>query len=121
MDRLIGFEKLRVWQYSKDLAKSIYRITSSDCFPQEEKFGLISQMRRASISVASNIAEGSGRMSGNDSKRFITIAFGSAIELLNQLIISNELEFIDSREYVILRKEIITILAMLSGLKKSIK
>jgi len=77
-----SFEKLVVWQKSKDLSIHIYRITSS--FPKEEKFGLISQLRRCAVSIASNLAEGSGRNSSKDKARFSEIAYGSLLELLNQ-------------------------------------
>ena len=78
---IFSFEKLEVWIESKEFTKQIYAITSK--FPDTEKFGLISQIRRASISIASNIAEGSARKSFKDKAHFSTIAFGSAVEVLN--------------------------------------
>lgn len=81
-----SFEKLEVWVESKDFAKRIYLVTSK--FPDTEKFGLTSQLRRASVSISSNIAEGSARKSYKDKAHFSTIAFGSAVEVLNQLIIA---------------------------------
>ncbi|MBK9255847.1 MAG: four helix bundle protein [Saprospiraceae bacterium] len=74
--------------------KNIYKTTS--CFPNEEKFGLVSQIRRASVSISSNIAEGSTRFHSKDQSRFYQIAFGSAVEVLNQCILANDLEFLDA-------------------------
>ena len=85
---VFSFEKLEFWLEVKEFSKMIYEITSN--FPDTEKFGLTSQLRRASISIASNIAEGSARKSYKDKAHFTTMAFGSAVEVLNQLIISFE-------------------------------
>jgi four helix bundle protein len=87
-----SFEKLEVWVEAKDFTKSAYHITSK--FPDTEKFGLVSQIRRASVSMCSNIAEGSARKSYKDKTHFTTMAFGSSVEVLNQLILSYELSFI---------------------------
>lgn len=110
-----SFEKLEVWFESKELTKSIYGIVSK--FPESEKFGLISQLRRASISIASNIAEGSARKSYKDKAHFTTIAFGSAVEVLNQLIISYELGFITENDYLDLRSKIESITNKLNSLR----
>ena len=74
-----SFEKLDVWKEAKEFTKSIYILTST--YPDSEKFGLISQLRRASVSICSNIAEGSARNSFKDKAHFTTMAFGSAIEV----------------------------------------
>ena len=74
----------------------VYKITKT--FPSDERFGLVSQLRRASVSVSSNIAEGSGRTSFKEQARFSEISFGSLIEVLNQLILSNDLEYITENE-----------------------
>ncbi len=95
--KVYSFEKLLCWQHAKQLALWVYKITQ--LFPLDEKFGLVSQMRRASISIASNIAEGSSRKSMNDQAHFSTIAYSSTIELLNQLILVNELNFISRSQY----------------------
>ena len=87
-----SFEKLEVWVEAKEFAKRIYVLTSG--FPDSEKYGLTSQLRRASVSVCSNIAEGSARQSYKDKSHFTTMAFSSALEVVNQLIISKELGFI---------------------------
>jgi four helix bundle protein len=112
-----SFEKLIVWQKSRILSVSIYKTTK--LFPDDERFGLTSQMRRCAISMASNIAEGSGRHTNKDKARFTEIAFGSALELLNQLILSNDLEYISNENYTQIRENITEITAMLDGLHKS--
>lgn len=104
MSYTYSFEKLEVWKESKELCILIYKLTES--FPENEKFGLVSQLRRASISVSSNIAEGSGRNSNKDKAHFTNIAFSSAIEVLNQIIISQELNFIKNEDYIIIRSKI---------------
>jgi four helix bundle protein len=87
-----NIEKLIIWQKSVDLACDIYKVTSE--FPTEEKFGLISQMRRAGVSIPSNIAEGAGRGYNSQFAQFLSIASGSTNELFTQLIIANRLGFI---------------------------
>ncbi|GGC86351.1 four helix bundle protein [Flavobacterium lutivivi] len=110
-----SFEKLDVWIEAKNFAKQIYTLTSK--FPESEKFGLTVQLRRAAISIASNIAEGSARNSNKDKAHFTTIAFGSAVEVLNQLIISCELGFITEAEYIELRTQIESITNKLNALR----
>lgn len=92
MEHIYSFEKLEVWKDAKDLAKDIYRITEK--FPDFEKFGIANQLRRAVISVSSNIAEGSSRLSDKSKGHFYMIAYSSLMELYNQLIIASELELI---------------------------
>ncbi len=89
------FEDLVVWQRSIDLTVCIYRLTRS--LPKDEIYGLVSQMRRASISVASNIAEGRGRISPAEFRYFLGLAQGSIFELKTQLVIARRLEFVDSK------------------------
>ena len=89
---IYSFEKLEVWQDSRNLVRQIYAITAK--FPIEEKFGIISQVRRSAVSVSCNISEGSGRRSKKDQAQFYRIAFGSTLETLNLLILSADLEFI---------------------------
>ena len=115
--KIYSFEKLTVWQKSKNLSVFIYKITRT--FPKDELFGLVSQMRRCSVSISSNIAEGSGRHTQKDKARFTAIAYGSALELLNQTIICKELEFIPDEEYLIIRTELTEITLMLDALHKS--
>ena len=87
-----SFESLAVWQESRTLSRDIYKLTK--LYPEEEKYGLVSQMRRACISIGSNLAEGTSRVSFLDQARFTEISFGSLMELLNQLILSFDLEYI---------------------------
>ncbi len=112
---IYSFEKLEVWIEAKDFSKMIYQITSK--FPETEKYNLISQLRRASVSIASNIAEGSARKTFKDKAHFTTIAFGSSVEVLNQLIISYELNFISEVDYLDLRKNLESITNKLNSLR----
>ncbi len=114
---IYSFENLEVWQKSRELVKDIYLVTET--FPKDEKFGLTSQLRRASISVSSNIAEGSTRWSNKDQSRFYEIAYGSLIEILNQLILSTDLEFLQENQLTTLRTKIDSIARMLNALYKS--
>lgn len=84
-----GFERLKIWQKSRLLVKEVYRIVSD--FPPEEKYGLSDQLRRAVISVASNIAEGTGRFSAKEKVHFCEIAYGSLMEVLCQLTLAVDL------------------------------
>ena len=110
-----GFEKLDVWHLSVELSKRIYTISRE--IPSDEKYGLVSQIKRASVSVSSNIAEGSSRSSFKEQARFSEIAYGSLIEVLNQLILSFELKFITKQSYQETRTLIEEISNKLNGLK----
>jgi four helix bundle protein len=112
---IYSFEKLEVWNESKEFTKSIYTLTSK--FPDSEKFGLVSQLRRASVSICSNIAEGSARKSFKDKAHFTTMAFSSTVEVLNQLILSFELDFIKEKDYLKLRQDIESVTNKLNGLR----
>ncbi len=112
---IYSFEKLEVWNESKEFTKSIYKLTST--FPDSERFGLVSQLRRASVSICSNIAEGSARKSFKDKAHFTTMAFSSTVEVLNQLILSFELDFIKEKDYLKLRLDIESITNKLNGLR----
>lgn len=113
-----SFERLEVWKKSRDLTRIVYQVTKG--FPEEEKFGMISQLRRAVISVSSNIAEGSSRSTKKDQAHFYNVAFSSLMETLNQVIISNDLDFMDNIKLMELRKEIHIISIMLNNLCSSI-
>ena len=90
--RLFSFEKLDVWKLGRQLTLDIYRI--SNTFPDEERFGLTSQIRRAAVSITSNIAEGTSRNTGKEQARYTEISYGSLIEVLNQMIIAYDLKYI---------------------------
>ncbi|WOD44241.1 four helix bundle protein [Hwangdonia lutea] len=110
-----SFEKLEVWKEAIKLAVKTYKVT--DLYPSEEKFGLISQMRRCSVSVSSNIAEGTARLTNKDKAHFMTMAYSSALELLNQAIISKELEFISEENYKNIRFEVESITNKINALR----
>ena len=112
---IYSFEKLEVWNEAKEFAKSIYLLTSK--FPDSEKFGLVSQLRRASVSICSNVVEGSPRKTYKDKAHFTTMAFGSAVEVINQLILSFDLNFISEFDYNKLREALESITNKLNGLR----
>ena len=115
--KVYSFEKLECWQHARQLAVWTYRATKD--FPSEEKFGIISQMRRAAISVASNIAEGTSRKTAKDQSHFSTISYSSTIELLNDLIIANDLEYLSNENYKVGREMIEKQTLLIAGLRKS--
>ena len=112
-----SFEKLMVWQKSIELAKQIYSISSN--FPKEEIYGLTSQIRRAVISISSNIAEGYVKSSSKEQIRFSEIAYGSLMEVLNQVIIAKEIGYISEANYLSIRQSIEEISRMLNALRNS--
>lgn len=115
--RIFSFEKLIAWQKGRELAILIYKTTK--LFPKDETFGLTSQMRRCSISIASNLAEGSGRSSMKDKARFSEIAYSSSLELLNQIILSFDFEYVDESQYIQIREKITEVNMLIHGLHKS--
>lgn len=112
-----SFEKLEVWQASINFAKIVYELTNK--FPSDEKFGLTAQIKRATISVSSNIAEGSAKKSLKDQARYTEIAFGSLLEVLNQFILAFELSFINEFDLSIIRTEIESLSRQINALKNS--
>ncbi len=86
-----SYKDLKVWQRGIELSLAIYRLTAG--FPVEERFGLVSQLRRAAVSIPSNIAEGYGRGTRKDYKQFLSIARGSTLEVQTQLLIARELGY----------------------------
>ena len=113
-----NFKELRVWQKSIDLTVDVYKALSA--FPNDEKFGLISQMKRASISIPSNIAEGAGRNSNKEFKHFLSISLGSIFELETQLIISNRLGLVGHGSTQELNIKITDLQKMIFALEKTI-
>lgn len=107
-----NYEKLAVWQKSMQLAELVYSTTKK--FPKEEIYGIVSQMRRAAVSIPSNIAEGSRRGSENYFKQFLQIAFGSAAELETQIKLSKRLGYLDQTDKI--EETIKEIIRMLYGL-----
>ncbi len=86
------FKELQIWQRAMKLVKKVYDITAS--FPSEEKYGIVSQIRRCAVSIPSNIAEGAGRRTEKDFARFLSISLGSQFELETQLILTKDLSLI---------------------------
>jgi four helix bundle protein len=115
--RVYSFEKLEGWKCAKELAIWIYSITR--LFPSDEKFGLVSQMRRSAVSIASNLAEGTARNSRKDQSHFSTISYSSTVELLNHLIISYELKLISLEILEEGRQRIERQTYLISGIRKS--
>ncbi len=114
-----NYKKLRVWQISLDLVLDIYTLTKE--FPDDEKFGLASQMRRASVSICSNIAEGAGRDTRGYFSNFLNYAKGSSCELETQLIIASKLGYISEEKTKVLIRQTVHIQGMLYRLTKSLK
>jgi four helix bundle protein len=112
------FKKLEMWQQSRVFCTEIYAVTSS--FPDSERFGLTSQLRRSSVSIPSNIAEGSSRNSNKDFSRFLDIAIGSAYEIETQLLISSDLNFIAEEKLNTLNEKLQSITKMMYHFKKSL-
>lgn len=113
------FEKLTVWQDARILISKIYRITKS--FPKEERFGLINQLRRAAVSIALNIAEGSYRKSDLEFKRYLRMAITSCEEVVTALYIALDQKYIDKKEFDILYDEANALVAKINALIKSLK
>jgi four helix bundle protein len=111
--------KLRAFELADEVALLVYKITAS--FPKEELYGLTSQMRRAAVSVPSNIVEGCARDSQADYLRFLNIAFGSLRELHYQLTLSKRLGFFDTKEENLVNEKIIETEKVLNGLIKSLR
>jgi four helix bundle protein len=114
-----NFEDLMVWQKSVGFAADVYSMTAA--FPAEEKYGLTSQIRRASVSVASNIAEGSARDTDKEFIRFLYIARGSRAEAKTQLIIAQRIGFISKNDVDTMVARIDELSRMISGLRKSME
>ncbi|HSJ69728.1 MAG TPA: four helix bundle protein [Anditalea sp.] len=114
-----NFKDLKVWQKAVDFAVSIYQV--SVCFPNEEKFGLTSQMRRAGVSIPSNIAEGSARTSKKAFANSLEISLGESFELETQLEIAKRVGFLDKDQMNELNGNLSEIQRMLFGLKSSLE
>lgn len=114
---MFRFEKLDVWQLAIDFSDQIYRATRE--FPSEERFGLTNQLRRAAVSIAANIAEGSGRWSDRDFVRFIEIAYGSLMETVSHLRIAERQQFLTASVSQTLVDVADRLARMLSGLRKA--
>jgi four helix bundle protein len=114
-----SFKDLEVWQIARKLVSTIYVLTKP--FPKEEIYGLTSQIRRAAISIPSNIAEGRAKRSTGDYIRFLNIAYGSCAELETQLLIAQDLDYCSERDAELVLTMIYQINRMLSGLITSLE
>jgi len=111
-------EKLDVWKRSIDFVVTVYKMTES--FPRDERFGLISQIRRAAVSVAANIAEGAGRHTSKEFKYFLSNAQGSVSELATELLIAQRLGYLKIEAFDIGNMELTSIGRMIFGLSRSL-
>ena len=115
---MFNFEKLEVWQEAIDFADFVYSVTRA--FPDDERFGLTNQMRRAAASISSNVAEGSSRSSRPDFARFIELATGSLYEVVSQATIAKRQGFLSEADYSRLYAACEKQSKMLSGLRRSL-
>jgi four helix bundle protein len=109
-----SFTDLQVWQEAHQLVLGVYLLTRK--FPKEEQFGLIIQLRRAAVSITSNIAEGFGRFTYKEKARFYYISSGSLSELMNQLLIAKDLSYITQTDYEIVMERVTLVSKLLHGL-----
>ncbi len=119
MGKAKHYQELLVWQKAMDIASEVYDLTRG--FPNDERYGLVSQMRRAAVSIASNIAEGHARESTREFLRFLSIALGSLAELETQLLLSTRFGYIDRDDAEGTRKACDEEGRMLRGLQKSLR
>jgi four helix bundle protein len=113
------FRELIAWQKTMDLVAAAYRATSR--FPKEEMYGLTSQIRRAAVSIPSNIAEGQARNTTRDFLQFLAVAYGSLKELETQVLIAERLLYIDNRAAAALVEAATEVARLISGLARSLK
>lgn len=116
--KIKDFTDLVVWQKAHDLVLDIYKITKS--FPEDEKFGIISQMRRCSTSITANLAEGFGRQGSKEKVQFYTISRGSSVELQDHLLISRDLNYASEGECDELAQKAVVVNKLINGLIRSI-
>lgn len=118
-NKIKSFTDLKAWQEAHRLVLMVYKTTKQ--FPKEELFGLTNQMRRSSVSISSNIAEGFSRKSEKDKIHFYNISLGSTTELQNQLLIARDIKYIDNRDFLKLSDQTILVHKLTNGLIKSSK
>ena len=117
MDQLFAFEQLEVYQIARHYVKNIYEL--SDAFPAKEDFALTSQIRRAAVSITSNVAEGTSRFSLKDKSHFIEIAYGSLMETYSQLQVAVDLGYIKAETMGQIAPIVVELRNKLSALRKS--
>ena len=117
--KIKSFTDLKAWQKGHELVLGVYRETK--CFPHDEQFGLTSQVRRACVSITSNIAEGFSRKSVKEKGQFYAIALGSLTETQNQLLISRDLGYISKDKFARLAAVTVEVSKLINGLIKGVK
>lgn len=115
MEEIFNYKKLVVYQQAKEMVKEVYRLLKK--FPPEEQYALCDQLRRASTSVTSNIAEGTNRQTYPDKIHFLEIAYGSLMEVHSQMDVACDLGYITNEELLHLESQIVSIAKPLSGLR----
>ena|SRR5215469_2674202 len=113
------YQNLKVWEKAHEMVLAVYDCTEK--FPKSELYGLVSQMRRAAMSISMNIVEGSGRSSNKEFAHFLSISFGSASELEYQLLVARDLKFLPHEKYLKLRTRCVELKRMLSGLMEKVR
>ena len=113
-----GFTDLVAWQEGHRMALMVYKITKS--FPADEKRGLSDQMRRACVSITSNIAEGFARSTSADKARFYDMSLGSTTEVQNQLLLARDLHYIDNTVFSTIANQSVQVLKLATGLRKAV-
>jgi four helix bundle protein len=113
-----NYKELKIWNEGMSLAKKVYEATA--VFPNNEKFGLTSQINRSVVSIPSNIAEGAGRSSDKEFVHFLSIALGSAFELETQVILANTFGFIPDQQFKGIAEQLVKVQKMINGFRTSI-
>ena len=116
-DKIKSFTDLRAWQEGHKIVLMVYKETKN--FPKEEQFGLTNQLRRASVSITSNISEGFSRNSGKEKAQFYSMALGSLTESQNQLLIAKDLGYISTENFKNIADQTVTVSKLINGLIKS--
>lgn len=119
MTKIESFEQLHVWQEAQNWAVAVYKVTKS--FPDDERFGITSQIRRSVSSISANIAEGFGRKSPKDKLHFYVIAYGSTLETKNFLYLSNKLDYLDDEELNKLIQQGISVQKLLNAFMRPLR
>jgi four helix bundle protein len=119
MNRISSFRELKIWQIGIEVSEQVYRLTQA--FPQQERYGLSSQMQRAAVSIPSNIAEGHARDSTKEYLYHLSVSLGSLAELETQLVLSERLRYIDQAKFQPLIDQLHELGRMLRGTEKALK
>lgn len=117
-NEIFSYRRLVVYQHCRKYVRDIYILMKK--FPVEERYALCDQLRRASVSITSNIAEGMGRFSDKEKVHFIEVAYGSLYETMSQLEIALDLDYINLEDFTKIENEVVNIAKMMSGLRKSL-